>query len=314
MPACGRLALVSSLVISAVGASTASAAPAELADLTDGRYWVRRVVRDEAIGSEGHGADGHVGERWVRRHTACQPLDLTTDGPRRQVRLGDVTFELGGRTGGKMLGAPVRTSVRPPLELPGECQQPVADLSGPIYADEASCRAVPDTVIRRCLGVGCRHDGDAPFMLPACDAALRQLEAAAAPVLTASHAEIARSLARLQRITGRGGRLWTFEADEGRCYPLAVTPRPDDQVALRERFTTTDGARVTYTAEAAFEPMFHVARYANESRWEEGPDGGGGYEVGPFTAGLYLGRDVVLLGTRWLYFTRAACAAHTSAP
>lgn len=268
---------------------------------------MRRVVATAGSGSSGAGLDGAVSERWVRYRVACQPLDVTTEDGARVLRLPELRFALSADADGWLLGAPTLSSERPPLELVGRCRQLVDVAAAPIYRDDASCRAAPAHTTRRCRGDDCSYDADPPFELPACEAAIAALRQLATPVLAASHDDRVASLERLQRISRRGGRLWFAEAAApagAGCHPMTVRPRRGDTVTLRAAYRDADGGEVAYDAELELAPLDHTARFASES----GTSGGGGWGIGPYTTGLYLGRAGVLLGGRWLSFDRAACA------
>jgi hypothetical protein len=305
------LAFIPAAAAAAPGAPPADAAAPPLTDLPDGHYWVRRVVREQFVRSEGYGADGTGGGIWTKLSTECQRLDLETEGRRRRLHVGDLTFLISPAPRGWTLTHPVLSSQRPPLELPGQCQATLDVAGAPIYRDRDACQDVA-SVTRFCRRGVCQYEGEAPFVIADCEKTLAAMAADAALITGAAHADSMRSVQRLDRIARAGGKLWADEPEEDRCHPITVTPRPGGAVALRQSFARRDGGRMTYQAQVALEPLFHTARYDSESRWYEGPPGTGfgGYgSGGPYTGGLYAGKDVVLLGNRWLYFDRARCEA-----
>lgn len=292
--------------------------------LADGRYWTRRVTSELRRGSEGVGLDG-PGASWVELRTACVALDLGRDGARRTVAIAraaaltpspavaaddGVVFRLDADPATPdawRLTAPRLTRAQPAIELTGTC---TADLTGtplPVFATRDACLAAPTIATRLCQGDRCRFDGPAPLWLAGCEDELRRLGLAAEPIVAASHREQLRSVERLSRVATRGGQLWWADEDDGRCYPLVATPGRDDRLRLRDVHAIPGGGKVTYQAEVVLEPLFRRARFASESRVSEGPHAGGARGIGDFTVGLYVGRDAVLVGARWIYFDRATC-------
>lgn len=270
----------------------AGAAPPE------GRSWVRRFTPSLSSGKDGV----------LTRHgyTRCEPMDLETTQGRRLLRLGAVTFTVRAQPGGLLLINPTLTSAVPPLELPGQCQHLLAP-SAPIYAERAACQAVPSSATQRCEGERCSWEGEAPFVLSGCEEALTALTRQAARALEATHAESLRSLERLQRVLLRGGTWWVFEPDADRCVALTLAPLPEGRVSMKEGYAPTSGGRVTYQAQVTLQPLFHRAGFDSESRSFEGADGAGSSGSSPHSAGLYLGRDAVLVGTRWLFPEQNSC-------
>ncbi|MBK7075925.1 MAG: hypothetical protein IPH44_26890 [Myxococcales bacterium] len=310
---------------SALPATTATTPPTlSPTDLADGRYWIRRATGEVSRGSDGAGLAG-PGEAWVALRTACVALDLGRDGGPRTLAIAradalapsppvaaddGVTFRLDDHpaaAGAWRLSGPRLARAQPAVALVGRCVADVTVATLPVFPDRDACLAAPTTATRRCRGDLCQFDGPAPLWLDGCEDELRRLARAVEPVVAASHGELVRSLERLTRIAGRGGRLWYADEDDGRCYPLVATPGPDDHVRLRDSHPLRGGGKVTYEADVVLEPLFRRARYARESRSSEGPHGGGGRGIGDFTAGLFLGRDAVLLADRWFFFDRATC-------
>jgi hypothetical protein len=271
--------------------------------LPDGHYWVRR--QDPRIG---HGTRTDGATTTTTLHTSCQPLDLDTirDGARRQHTLGHLAFKVIERKTGLELVGPSLVENVPPVRLYGACT--TALKLAAVYPERKACGA-DGQVTKICRGTDCAFsDGRPPLELGACEAEVTRLERLALRISTATHPELRRSLARLERLERTGGQLWTYEPDEERCEPITVRRGPGGQLTMREHYRRRAGGTVDADWTLSFEPLLQRAEISSSARSEVGPGAGGGIGRGGGTANLYLGKDALLLDATWLFFERQRCA------
>ena len=244
--------------------------------LPDGESWVPRLV--EKVGSRG--APGARTEtRW---ETSCEQLDVR--GP--LVKLGQFTFN---QREGKLF-APTLTSPPRPVPLMKHCADEIP--TTPRFDTRQACvEATPHHVSEVCDGGACSLTPP-PFRLPSCDAVMKEL--AALDALAGDHAQALKSLERVTAISKHGGRLW----QRGDCAVVSVKASRDG-VTLRGPDWEVIGV---------LEPLFGRARLAGSTGWSL--DGGlGTWGTSGSTEAMLLGDGLFVLGTRVLYFERAACAA-----
>jgi hypothetical protein len=285
--------------------------------LPTGQLVVRRVQQQRGSGATGFGADGVPPERWQTVRTSCERLDLSGDDDHVTATLPGLTLVLDrDRKGAWHVTQAHVVHQRPALVLPLTCHDPftfsgdgngLSTSAGPVHPDMASCRATPFEATRRCRGDQCEYDDPtaAPFILPTCDAEAARVAPLVRTLRAASHQDARRTLRRLEHVAGRGGTLWQHEPRAGACVPVRVMPLGGARVRLTMRFREAlGGERFTRTRELELEPLHQTARLDSWVETSAGGMSGGGAQD---QLGLYLGRDLVLLGVDWLYFTRKAC-------